>query len=71
MTPAPPRHDGERSPNGLAVGGLEALPGARPVDTSGRGQGSDSGTTAGTPLGAAGTPVRYARESMGAAQRRR
>lgn len=74
MTPASPRHDGERSPIGLAVGGLEALPGPRPVDTTGPGQGSDSGTpvgTAGTPLGAAGTPVRSAGESMGAAQRRR
>jgi signal transduction histidine kinase len=73
MTPAPPRHDGERSPNGLAVGGLEALPGPRPVGTTNPGQGSDSGTpvgTAGTP-GAAGTPVRSAGESMGAAQRRR
>lgn len=31
MTPAPPRHDGERSPNGLALGDLESLPGPRPA----------------------------------------
>ena len=31
MTPASPRHDGERSPNGLAVGDPEALAGPRSV----------------------------------------
>lgn len=31
MTPAPPRHDGERSPNGIALGDLDSLPGPRPA----------------------------------------
>jgi hypothetical protein len=73
MTPASPRHDGERSPTGLAVGALEALPGPRPVDATG-----DPVSTAGPParsagdsVDTAGTTARSAGESIGAAQRRR
>jgi Histidine kinase len=58
MTPAPPRHDGERSPNGLAVGGLEALPGPRPVEPGDAP--SDSASTTDPPARAAGDPVRAA-----------
>jgi len=58
MTPAPPRHDGERSPNGLALGDLESLPGPRPaallpeIPPSAEGIPSAASTTIGPTTGA-------------------
>jgi histidine kinase len=56
MTPAPPRHDGERSPNGLALGDLDSLPGPRPAALLPESPDSPAETPADTPAPATSSP---------------
>jgi hypothetical protein len=66
MTPAPPRHDGERSPNGLALGDLESLPGPRPAALLPEIPTATAGTTTGTTTatGSHGLPTESLNELM-------